>query len=150
MLSLAILLCNYADLFTMANQCLRRYKHHLQQYAFLFSALKASTTQMLDGISKAFENGLTSDITNSHPEAKDQFTLYSAHLLDAASHDKLDRWGKREIIEGNERLLVQTMSYLTNHNDCLGGESAVNPVLGRIDGLLDIHLRLLENQEGGG
>eukprot|EP00571_Detonula_confervacea_P009059 CAMPEP_0172316644 /NCGR_PEP_ID=MMETSP1058-20130122/28963_1 /TAXON_ID=83371 /ORGANISM="Detonula confervacea, Strain CCMP 353" /LENGTH=283 /DNA_ID=CAMNT_0013030997 /DNA_START=131 /DNA_END=982 /DNA_ORIENTATION=- len=146
MLSLAILVCNYADLFVMVNQYLRRYKQ-INQYAFLFSALKATSVQMLDGLNRIFATGLTREITNSQPDAKEQFTLYMAHLLDAANHDKLDKWGKRGIIEGNERLLIQIMSYLTNNNQCIGGEAAVNPVLDRIDGLLNVHLHLLEQHQ---
>ena len=100
---------------------------------------------MLDAINVAFTTGLTSEITNSHPNSKEQFTVYTAHLLDAISHhEKVEKRTKRDIIEGNERLLIQLMSYLTHHNDCVGGGPVVNTVLNRIDGLLDVHLHLLE------
>ena len=39
------------------------------------------------------------------------------------------------------------MSYLTNNNEFIGGEVAVNSVIDRIDGLLDVHLHLLEQQQ---
>ncbi len=100
---------------------------------------------MLDALNVAFATGLTSEITNSHPNSREQFTIYTAHLLDAMSHhERVEKWTKRDIIEGNERLLVQLMSYLTHHNECVGGESVVNAILNRIDGLLDVHLHLLE------
>ncbi|KAL9187246.1 hypothetical protein ACHAXT_001349 [Thalassiosira profunda] len=149
MLSLATLVCNYGDLFAMAHDVTRRHKH-LAPYNFLFSALKAATHHMLGGISSAFECGLTGEVTSTLPDAKEQFTLYTAHLLDAASHEKGERWAHREIVEGNERLLVQLMSYLTSHNQFLGGEGAVEAAVTRIDGLLDVHLRMLENHQSDG
>lgn len=56
MLSLAILVSNYADLFVMANQQLRRYNNssNNKQHLFIFPALTVSCTQMLDKINKAF------------------------------------------------------------------------------------------------
>lgn len=193
-LSLAIIVCNYADLFVLANQYLRqqlsnnnnnnnesprssswrdgnnsrRSTHQQQyqtniinQYSFLFTALQTTSNQMLSSINKVFEVGLTHEIISSHapPDAKDQFTLYTARLLDAINDTNVqhatdlkqqqqqspyEKWSKRTIIEGNERLLIQIMSYITNNNDCIGGEQIVNPILGRIDGLLNVHLHLLE------
>ena len=181
MLSLAILVSNYADLFVMANQQLRRYNNssnsnnNNKQNLFIFPALTISCTQMLDEINKAFATGLTREITNSHmPDGKRQFTLYTARLLDAttvttttissgsgynhylhhnekssssSSSSDNDKWLNRDIVEGNERLLIQIMSYLTNNNEFIGGEVAVNSVIDRIDGLLDVHLHLLEQQQ---
>ena len=197
MLSLAIIVCNYADLFVLANQYLRQQQSNnnnnnnnnesprssswrdgnnsrrstthqqqyqtniINQYSFLFTALQTTSNQMLSSINKVFEVGLTHEIISSHapPDAKDQFTLYTARLLDAINDTNVqhatdlkqqqqqspyEKWSKRTIIEGNERLLIQIMSYITNNNDRIGGEQIVNPILGRIDGLLNVHLHLLE------
>lgn len=176
MLSLAVSVCNYCDLFVMCNHQMRLQgtgsnSKHSNPHAFLFSALRAATLHMLDALNDAFAAGLVSEITNSHPDAREQFTVYHARLLDAASspsaptpssstlsyhghsnhsnHSGSDKWAKRDIVEGNERLLVQAMSYLTGNSDCIGGEASVGPVLERIDGLLDVHLRLLEQHQQG-
>ena len=197
MLSLAIIVCNYADLLVLANQYLRQQQSNnnnkninesprssswrdgnhsrrsthqqkqqyqtniINQYSFLFTALQTTSNQMLNSINKVFEVGLTHEIISSHAsssDAKDQFTIYTARLLDAINDTNVqhatdtkqqeqssyEKWSKRTIIEGNERLLIQIMSYITNNNDSIGGEQIVNPILGRIDELLNVHLHLLE------